>query len=151
VPAALVPAAPTPKAATVVPAAAAAATAPAAAAVAPLAPPLDETSSASADFATPIKKKQGVKRKADTTTADPSFGEGDEKKPARQIKKPVKAGLEKTRFKKKTSSVFFFRFLGFFRVFGFFFIFAQKREFLGFFSFKNTFRCIQTLNYNHSY
>jgi hypothetical protein len=98
VPAALVPAAPAPKAATVVPAAAAATAPAAAAAVAPLAPPLDETSSASADFATPIKKKQGVKRKADTTTADPSFGEGDEKKPARQIKKPVKAGLEKTRF-----------------------------------------------------
>merc|ERR1719244_1175313 len=43
------------------------------------------------DFAPPIKKKQGVKRKADTTTADPSGGDtGDEKKPARQIKKPVK-------------------------------------------------------------
>ncbi len=33
----------------------------------------------------------------------------------------------------------------------FLYIFAQKREFLGFFSFKNTFRCIQTLNYNYSY
>ena len=135
-PAALVPVAPAPKAATVIPAAAAAATAPAAAAaaaVAPLAPPLDETSSASADFATPIKKKQGVKRKADTTTADPSFGEGDEKKPARQIKKPVKAGLEKTRFfyiKKPAQWFFFFCFLGFFV---FFYIFAQKRDFFGFF------------------
>jgi hypothetical protein len=43
---------------------------------------------------------------------------------------------------------FFWFFLGFF---GFFYIFAQKREFLGFFSFKNTLRCIQTLNYNHTY
>jgi len=43
------------------------------------------------DFAQPIKKKQGVKRKADTTTADPSFDpSGDDKKPARQIKKVVK-------------------------------------------------------------
>merc|ERR1719206_1562477 len=43
-----------------------------------------------ADFAQPIKKKQGVKRKADTTTADPSGELPDDKKPARQIKKPVK-------------------------------------------------------------
>merc|ERR1719150_2947828 len=42
------------------------------------------------DFAQPIKKKQGVKRKADTTTGDSSGEIGDEKKPARQIKKPVK-------------------------------------------------------------
>lgn len=43
------------------------------------------------DFAQPIKKKQGVKRKADTTTADPSFDPtGEDKKPARQIKKVVK-------------------------------------------------------------
>jgi hypothetical protein len=35
--------------------------------------------------------------------------------------------------------------------FGFSSIFAQKREFLGFFSLKNTLWCIQTLNYNHSY
>merc|ERR1719397_885478 len=42
------------------------------------------------DFAQPIKKKQGVKRKADTTTADPSGELSDEKKPARQIKKPIK-------------------------------------------------------------
>jgi hypothetical protein len=60
----------------------------------------------------------------------------------------MQAGLEITRF---------FGFLGFLGGFlgclGFllFFIFAQKREFLGFFSFKNTFKCIQTLNYNHSY
>jgi hypothetical protein len=48
--------------------------------------------------------------------------------------------------------LFFWVFLGFFfGFFGFFYIFAQKGEFLGFFSFKNTFRCIQTLNYNHSY
>lgn len=42
------------------------------------------------DFAQPIKKKQGVKRKADTTTADPSGELSDDKKPARQIKKPIK-------------------------------------------------------------
>jgi uncharacterized membrane protein YdjX (TVP38/TMEM64 family) len=63
------------------------------------------------------------------------------------------AGLEKT--------CFFFNqpigFFGFFILFLFFifcfflYIFAQKREFLGFFSFKNTLRCIQTLNFNHSY
>jgi hypothetical protein len=35
---------------------------------------------------------------------------------------------------------------------GFFVFFARTRGFLGFFfSFTNTFRCIQTLNYNHSY
>jgi hypothetical protein len=46
----------------------------------------------------------------------------------------------------------FLGFIGFFLVFfWFFYIFAQKRDFLGFFSVKNTFRCIQTLNYNHSY
>merc|ERR1719339_620179 len=38
----------------------------------------------------PIKKKQGVKRKADTTTADPGGESAEEKKPARAIKKPVK-------------------------------------------------------------
>jgi hypothetical protein len=55
------------------------------------------------------------------------------------------AGLEKTRvFLKKPSPVGFFGF--------FLFFFAQTRGFLGFFSsFTNTFRCIQTLNYNHSY
>jgi len=42
------------------------------------------------DFAQPVKKKQGVKRKADTTTGDSSGEPGEEKKPARQIKKPVK-------------------------------------------------------------
>jgi hypothetical protein len=66
-----------------------------------------------------------------------------------------KAGLEKTRVKKKKQPSGFFwvfwLFLGFLGLFGFFYIFAQKREFLGFFSVKNTFRCIQTLNYNHSY
>jgi hypothetical protein len=57
-------------------------------------------------------------------------------------------------FKKKTSPVGFLLFLGFFGFFVFFWffnIFAHKREFLGFFSFKNTFRCSQTFNYNHSY
>jgi hypothetical protein len=72
-----------------------------------------------------------------------------------------KAGLEKTRvfLKRKPAQwffCFFLVFLGFFFWGGGFFviflyIFAQKREFLGFFSVKNTFRCIQTFNYNHSY
>jgi hypothetical protein len=41
------------------------------------------------DFSQPKKKPQGVKRKADTTTADTVL-DGDEKKPPRQIKKPLK-------------------------------------------------------------
>jgi hypothetical protein len=55
---------------------------------------------------------------------------------------PRQAGLEKTQPS------------GFFWVFFFLFFlgcFIQKREFLDFFSFKNTFRCFQTLNYNHSH
>jgi hypothetical protein len=57
------------------------------------------------------------------------------------------AGLEKTRvFLKKTSPV---GFLGFFGFFGFFC--PDERVFRVFSSFMNTFRCIQTLNYNHSY
>merc|ERR1719186_1245339 len=42
------------------------------------------------DFSHPIKKKQGVKRKADTTTADSSGELPDDKKLARQKKKPGK-------------------------------------------------------------
>ncbi len=61
-------------------------------------------------------------------------------------------GLEKTVFFCFFFGFFWvFRFLGFFGVFLVLFYIAQNREFLGFFSFKNTFRCIQTLNYNHSY
>merc|ERR1719445_2301689 len=51
---------------------------------------LPPSSTTAQDFAQPVKKKQGVKRKADTTTADPSGELPDDKKPARQIKKPVK-------------------------------------------------------------
>jgi hypothetical protein len=60
----------------------------------------------------------------------------------------LKAGLEKTRvFLKKTQpSGVFWVFLGFFGFFGFFC--PDERVF---FSFTNTFGCIQTLNYNHSY
>jgi hypothetical protein len=56
-------------------------------------------------------------------------------------------GLEKTRLKKKKTSPagFFWVFLGFFGFFGFFWfflgflnIFAQKREFLGFFRFQES-------------
>jgi hypothetical protein len=64
------------------------------------------------------------------------------------------AGLEKTCFFFKPSPVVIFLcgFFGFFFSFlVFVYIFAQMRKFLGFFSFKNTFRCIQTLNFNHSY
>ncbi len=65
--------------------------------------------------------------------------------------------MEKTRvFKKKPAQWAFFGGFGFFGIFVFFvffvvffgffeFFFTQKREFLGFFSFKKTFRCIQTL------
>ncbi len=55
-------------------------------------------------------------------------------------------GWKKPGFLKKNSPVGFFGFFFcfFFGFFGFFiYIFAQKREFLGFFSFKNTFMCIQ--------
>ena len=62
-------------------------------------------------------------------------------------------------FLKKPSPVGFFGFfwvflcfLGFLGFFGFFWVFLPRREgSSGFFSFTNTFRCIQTLNYNHSY
>jgi hypothetical protein len=48
--------------------------------------------------------------------------------------------------------VFFSFFLGFFVFFVFFlYICPEKRVFRVFFSFKNTFRCIQTSNYYHSY
>ncbi len=63
-------------------------------------------------------------------------------------------GLEKTRvFKKKTQpSGFFWVFLGFLGFFGFFWVFCpDERVVRVFFSFTNTFGCIQTLNYNHSY
>ncbi len=54
------------------------------------------------------------------------------------------AGLEKTRVKKKKTAqwVYFLCFLGFFSFFCFFlffYIFAQKREFLGFFQFQEYF------------
>jgi len=59
-------------------------------------------------------------------------------------------------FFKKPSPVgffgFFLVFLGFLGFFGFFWVFCpDERVFRVFFSFTNTFRCIQTLNYNHSY
>jgi hypothetical protein len=56
-------------------------------------------------------------------------------------------------FKKKSSPVGFLGFFGFFyRFFGFFWVFCpDERVFRVFFSFTNTLRCIQILNYNHSY
>jgi hypothetical protein len=64
-----------------------------------------------------------------------------------------KAGLEKTRFFFKTQpSGFFWVVCFFFGFLGFFWVFLLRREgFRFFFSFRNTFRCIQALNYNHSY
>jgi hypothetical protein len=60
--------------------------------------------------------------------------------PVAQRVRHLAAGLEKTRVKKKTSPVgFFFVFLGYFGFFRFFYIFAQKREFLGFFQFQEHF------------
>jgi hypothetical protein len=64
------------------------------------------------------------------------------------LERRLKAGLEKTRdYKKKQPSVFLFFlvFLGFLVFLDFFYIYLPRREsFLGLFSFKNTFRCIQT-------
>ena len=59
-------------------------------------------------------------------------------------------------FKKTQPSGFFWVFLVFFGFFGFFCFFLRffcldERVFRVFFSFTNTFRCIQTFNYNHSY
>jgi hypothetical protein len=76
---------------------------------------------------------------------------GDNNKLVRSKSFTEQAGLEKTRVLKKNQPSVFLVFLGFWIFFCFFYIFAQKIEFLRFFSFKNTFRCIQTLNYNHSY
>jgi hypothetical protein len=70
----------------------------------------------------------------------------------KRVKRP-EAGLEKFRFFIPSPVgflEFFWVFWAFWLFFWFFYIFTQKREFLGFFSFKNTFS-IQTLNYNHSY
>ncbi len=59
-------------------------------------------------------------------------------------------GGKNSGLKKNQPSGFFGGFFGFF---GFFFGFfcPEERVFWGFFSFTNTFGCIQTLNYNHSY
>ncbi len=71
---------------------------------------------------------------------------GDNNKLVRSKSFTEQAGLQKTRVFKKNHPSGFFVFFGVF-----FYIFAQKIEFLRFFSCKNTFRCIpQTLNYNHS-
>ncbi len=57
-------------------------------------------------------------------------------------------GLEKPGLKKKQPSGFFWVFWVFL---GFFWVFCpEERVFRVFFSFTNTFGCIQTLNYNHS-
>ncbi len=56
------------------------------------------------------------------------------------------AGLEKPGFFIQPSG-----FLGLFWVYFFFYICPEASFFRFFFSFKNTSRCTQTLNYNHSY
>ncbi len=61
--------------------------------------------------------------------------------PHRIVHLDLKVGFSNQGWK-KPSPVGFFCFL-------FFYIFAQKREFFGFFQFQEYFRCIQTLNYNH--
>jgi protein-tyrosine phosphatase len=72
------------------------------------------------------------------------------------------AGLETNPGLKKNPAqwffLFFFVFFCFFEVLCFFCFFCfflyncpEERVFMVFFSFKNTLRCIQTLNYNHSY
>ncbi len=67
------------------------------------------------------------------------------------VRKDLFQGWKKPVFFLNPAQWIFLGFSGFLGFLGFFHIFAQKREFLGFFSFKNTFRCIQTLNCNHSY
>ncbi len=65
--------------------------------------------------------------------------------------KGLAQGWKKPRFKKNQPSGFFFGFFWvFFLVFQGF-LYLPRREFLEFFRFKNTLRCIQILNYNHSY
>jgi hypothetical protein len=60
-------------------------------------------------------------------------------------------GWKKPGFLKKNQPSGFFWVFLFFCFLFFCFFFTQKREFLGFFSFKKTFRCTQTFNYKHSY
>ena len=55
----------------------------------------------------PVKKKQGVKRKADTTTADPGGESAEEKKPARQVRAHVLAICMARNFR-KTEAEFWF-------------------------------------------
>jgi len=62
---------------------------------------------------------------------------------------PGRVGKNPGFFKKTQPSGFVWVFLGFFGFFGFFC--PDERVFRVFFSFTNTFRCIQTLSFNHSY
>jgi hypothetical protein len=61
---------------------------------------------------------------------------------------PNRQGWKKPGLKKKNPAQWVF--LGFFLGF-FLYICPEERVFIVFFSFKNTFWCIRTLNYNHSY
>jgi hypothetical protein len=84
------------------------------------------------------KKKEGIRRSSE-----------------KDIKKK-KQGWKKPGFFKKNQPSGFLGFFGFYWVFflgggGFGFFCPDERVFRVFFSFTNTFRCIQTLNYNHSY
>ncbi len=68
---------------------------------------------------------------------------------------PPRVGKNPGFFKKTQPSGFFWFFWGFLVFFVFFWFFwafcPDERILRVFFSFTNTFRCIQTLNYNHSY
>ncbi len=64
----------------------------------------------------------------------------------------IRVGKNPVFFFKNPAQWFFWVFLGLLGFLGFFWVFCPDgRIFRVFFSFTNTFRCIQTLNYNHSY
>ncbi len=83
---------------------------------------------------------------------DPNFSDPDSESKIFRIldPDPINQGWKKPGFFLKTPAQWvFLGFLGFFGFFGFFC--PDERVFRVFFSFTNTFGCIQTLNYNHSY
>jgi hypothetical protein len=90
------------------------------------------------------------------TREDQSKSEEAQRARLKAAQQPQVQGWKKHGFKKKPAQWFFWVIWGFFGFFVFFlflflYICPEERVFRVFFSFKNTFRCIQTLNYNHSY
>ncbi len=88
------------------------------------------------------------------------FHNTEKKKMMKDKPNTTEQGWKKPGLKQKKPAQWFFccffflvflGFLGFFWFFFYIFICPEERVFKGFFSFKNTFRCIQTFNYNHSY